>query len=106
MTARKKRCCSVAAPCELEISQGLVPAPTAVPAAAGKQQNEKDNYEKRRGIHVRLPRNALCCKAWNSGFVTTFSRWSGSRKVRGEMAHREAFTSASLKISLVLAVRR
>ena len=32
----------------------LVPAPTAVPAAAGKQQNEKDNYEKCRGIHVRV----------------------------------------------------
>ena len=96
MTARKKRWCSVAAPCELEISQGLVPAPTAVPAAAGKQQNEKDNYEKRRGIHVRLPRNAAYCAAWNSGFMTTFSWSFGSRKVRGEMAHSDALTSACL----------
>jgi hypothetical protein len=54
-------------------SAKLVPASTAVPAAAGNQQNEKDNYEKRRGIHVRLPRNAAYCAAWNSGFLTTFS---------------------------------
>ena len=53
----------------------LVPASTAVPAAAAKQQNDKDNYEKRGGIHVRLPRNAAYCAAWNSGVLTTFS-WS------------------------------
>ena len=74
----------------------LVPASTAVPAAAGKQQNEKDNYEKRRGIHVRLPRNAAYCAAWNSGFLTTFRWSSGSRNARGEMAHSDALTSACL----------
>jgi hypothetical protein len=68
----------------------LVPASTAVPAAAAKQQNDKDNYEKRGGIHVRLPRNAAYCAAWNSGFLTTFSWSSGSRNARGEMAHNDA----------------
>jgi len=64
----------------------LVPASTAVPTAATKQQNEKHNDEKRGGIHVRFPRNAACCAAWNSGLLTTFSRSSGSRYPRGEMA--------------------
>jgi hypothetical protein len=41
----------------------LVPASTAVPTAATKQQNEKHNDEKRGGIHVRFPRNAACCAA-------------------------------------------
>jgi hypothetical protein len=68
----------------------LVPASTAVPAAAAKQQNDKDNYEKRGGIHVRLPRNAAYCAAWNSGFLTTFSWSSGSRNARGELAHSDA----------------
>jgi hypothetical protein len=49
----------------------LVPASTAVPAAAAKQQNEKYNDEKRGGIHVRFPR---CCvlrslKFWTSDNV-------------------------------------
>ena len=64
----------------------LVPASTAVPTAATKQQNEKHNDEKRGGIHVRFPRNAAYCAAWNSGFLTTFSQSSGSRYPRGEMA--------------------
>src|SRR5450759_4540359 len=46
----------------------LVPASTAVPTAATKQQNEKHNDEKRGGIHVRFPRNAAYCAAWNSDF--------------------------------------
>ena len=46
----------------------LVPASTAVPTAAAKQQNEKYNDEKRGGIHVRFPRNAAYCAAWNSDF--------------------------------------
>jgi hypothetical protein len=93
MRARKKDAAALQRPTNLK---SLVPAPTAVPAAAGKQQNEKDNYEKRRGIHVRLPRNAAYCAAWNSGFMTTFSWSSGSRKARGEMVHSDALTSACL----------
>jgi hypothetical protein len=46
----------------------LVPASTAVPTAAAKQQNEKYNDEKRGGIHVSLPRNTAYCAAWNSDF--------------------------------------
>jgi hypothetical protein len=42
----------------------LVPASTAVPAAAAKEQNEKYNDEKRGGVHARLPRNAAYCAAW------------------------------------------
>jgi hypothetical protein len=93
MRARKKDAAALQRPTNLK---SLVPAPTAVPAAAGKQQNEKDNYEKRRGIHVRLPRNAAYCAAWNSGFLTTFRWSSGSRNARGEMAHSDALTSACL----------
>jgi hypothetical protein len=93
MRARKKDAAALQRPTNLK---SLVPAPTAVPAAAGKQQNEKDNYEKRRGIHVRLPRNAAYCAAWNSGFMTTFSWSSGSRKARGEMVHSDALTSVCL----------
>jgi hypothetical protein len=63
----------------------LVPASTAVPTAAAKQQNEKHNDEKRGDIHVRFPRNAAYCAAWNSGLLTTFSRSSGSRWRDGEV---------------------
>jgi hypothetical protein len=35
--------------------QRLVPAPTAVPAAAAQQQNDKYDDENRREIHERLP---------------------------------------------------
>lgn len=35
--------------------QHLVPASTAVPAAAAKQQYEKHNDEKRGGIHLETP---------------------------------------------------
>jgi hypothetical protein len=68
------------------IQPHLVPASTAVPTAAAKQQNEKHNDEKCGGIHVRFPRNAACCAAWNSGLLTTFGRPSGSRYSRGEIA--------------------
>jgi hypothetical protein len=43
----------------------LVPASTAVPTAAAKQQNENYNDEKRGDIHVHLPRNAAWCAAQN-----------------------------------------
>jgi hypothetical protein len=60
----------------------LVPASTAVPAAAANQQNDKYNDEKRGGIHVRPPstnvRNAAYCAAQNSGSLITFNRSSGS----------------------------
>src|ERR1700730_10997507 len=65
------------------IQPHLVPASTAVPTAATKQQNEKHNDEKCGGIHVRFPRNAACRAAWNSGHLTTFGRPSGSRYSRG-----------------------
>src|ERR1022692_4880862 len=60
----------------------LVPASTAVPAAAANQQNDKHNDEKRGGIHVHPPstkvRNAAYCAAQNSGSLITFNRSSGS----------------------------
>jgi hypothetical protein len=57
--ARKKDAAALQRPAGLK----SVPASTAVPAAAAKQQNDKDNDENRRGIHVRLPRNAAYCAA-------------------------------------------
>jgi hypothetical protein len=75
-------CCPSVEPAQLP----LVPASTAVPTAATKQQNEKYNDEKRGGIHVRFPRNAAYCAACNSDLLTTFSHSSGSKYPRGEMA--------------------
>jgi hypothetical protein len=83
----------------------LVPASTAVPTAATKQQNEKHNDEKRGGIHMRFPRNAAYYAAWNSDFLTTFSRSSGSRyparPTRAQKNYRRngtALTSASQSV--------